>query len=333
MTQLRGWMLVAVLSLALVGAEGQAATKKKHKAEPDKSAAPAMVWKTYSLADMIDPAAAPEETDLFVKFVKKAVEPSSWKTHGGHGTVHYQAACKSLVVHQTPAVQAKVKCLLSAMAMLKSGAEKHAQRRALDEAPNPYGGYFEGPMPASYPPPPPPVALSCPAVKAPSGAKQYGHFVMEDVKVNAMGVTTTIKKIRFMYKGDGIEADVAKCALTNGDSERKGDLDKLIGEVSKLVEKKEGKKEKTEEAKPCCPSCPVPCQPLSGPVSCPSSYSCTPTTCGTLPPPVPATPCAPGNPCPYCPSTCTAPAPVPAPKSKVEEKKPAEETEESLFDD
>src|SRR5262249_8070455 len=65
-----------------------------------------------------------------------------------------------------------------------------------------------------------PVRLE-PKRPTPDHLKQYGHFVMDNVKVNAMGVSCIIKRIRFMYKGDGIDADVAKCALTNGESEKK----------------------------------------------------------------------------------------------------------------
>jgi len=61
----------------------------------------------------------------------------------------------------------------------------------------------------------PATAPCCPAPKSLSmPAKQYGHFVVENVKVNAMGVSVTIKRIKIMYKGDGIDADVAKCGLT-----------------------------------------------------------------------------------------------------------------------
>src|SRR5262249_18068228 len=145
---------------------------------------------------------------------------------------------------------------------------------------------------------PPPVPLTCPAcpaAKSPASAKQYGHFVMQDVKVNAMGVTTTIKKIRFMYKGDGIEADVAKCALTNGDSEHKGDLEKLINEVNKLVDvKKDEKKEKTE-----CPKTETSCpSPVSG-CTAPAPATCLPVPCESAPIGwVPVRPtCAPAAPC------------------------------------
>jgi hypothetical protein len=206
------------------------------------------------------------------------------------------------------------------MAMLKTGAERQAARTP--PVPVPPGG-FESVMPASYPPPPPP--LPCPAMKA-QGAKQYGHFVIDNIKVNAMGVSTTIKKIKFMYKGDGIEADVAKCALSNGDSERKGDLDKLINQVTKLVEEKtEGKKEKLPEPK--ADVAPPPPLPGSGTgcgwsgSSCPSAYpTCLPAPAAV---PVPCTPGPPGSPAPE--PTKGRPA---TSKAKVEEEKKAAEVEE-----
>lgn len=309
MTQTRAWMLMAVLSVVLVGSEGQAAAKKKTQTDPEKTAE--VVRKTYSVAGLIDPAAAADETEMFVKFVMKAVKPTSWKCAGGCGTVQYDGARKCLVVHQTPAVQAQVGCLLKALVTLKNGAEKQDEMRALVGA-----ARCLDPMiaPAAYPslPPPPP----CPAVKAPAGAKQYGHFVMDDIKVNAMGVSTTIKKIKFMYKGDGIEADVAKCAMTNGESEHKGDVEKLISEVSKLIEKKEADKSEPCGSNACvgatskCPAAAVPVGAVA------ETLTSAPTICPPCPPVTTCTPVC-------CPCPCTAECPK---CEKVEEKKdkPAE---------
>src|SRR5207253_36511 len=154
--------------VVFVTPEGEAATKKKTKSHSSTTASK-MVWKTWPLAELIEPTASPEETELFVKFVMKAIRPTTWQGRGGHGTVCYQEENKSLVIHQTSAIQTQVGCLFKAMVMLKAGAEKQAEKRAH----SPACSTFEGVMPAAYPPMPPP--MPCPAPKA-QGAKQYGHF-------------------------------------------------------------------------------------------------------------------------------------------------------------
>jgi hypothetical protein len=67
---------------------------------------------------------------------------------------------------------------------------------------------------------------SCNCAKSKSCAvhtppKQYGHLVLENVTINAMGVSARVKRIRIMYKGDGIDSNLAKCALTAGDDSGK----------------------------------------------------------------------------------------------------------------
>src|SRR5437764_1205866 len=101
---------------------------------------------------------------------------------------------------------------------------------------------------AAQPPDAPPVTRAVyTATPAPLPApatgrsKQYGHFVLDNVKVNAMGVSCTIKRVRFMYKGDGIDADVAKCALTNGESEKKADVPRVLTDLLEKLDKKEEK--------------------------------------------------------------------------------------------
>jgi hypothetical protein len=285
MTPSRWWTLLAVLALAVVGPETHAASKKKTSAS-SKDAEAGLVRKTYHLTYVHDPA----EADLLISFVTRAVEPTSWSGHGGHGKIeaHVNLSSDTLVVHQTPAVHAQISCLLKAVAMYHAESAQRAEQAATAPV------YPQPLVQAVYAAPAPPVApavysapSTCPDAKPTQ--KQYGHFVMDDIKVNAMGVTTTIKKIRFMYKGDGIEADVAKCALTNGDSERKGDLEKLVEQVSKLVEVKDGKKEKVEETKASscnsCPPCPAsvcgtalpPCSSSPGPVSMPAVPAGLPT--------------------------------------------------------
>jgi hypothetical protein len=122
-----------------------------------------------------------------------------------------------------------------------------------------------------------------------------------------MGVSTTIKKIKFMYKGDGIEADVAKCAMTNGDSERKGDLEKLINQLTQLVDEKKEKKPESSmvPALPDC-GCKTACEKCEKGCCSNKPATCPVTTC--CPAPCPSTscstPCCPAASSPCCPTAC-----------------------------
>jgi hypothetical protein len=248
MTQVRCWTLFAVLAIALVGTDGQAATKKK--ADPKKADAN-LVWKSYPVADLFAGESA-EDADLLIKFVTSAIEPSSWASHNGSGQIVCRLPDKVLSIHQTVAVHAQVARLLKALVMLQSDAERRAEKQACCGS----AGAMLGQSVVQAACPAPPAPMCCAPAK--SSCKQYGHFVIDNVKVNAMGVSTTIKKIKFMYKGDGIEADVAKCAMTNGESEHKGDLEKLMKQLTELVEEqqeKKAKKETKEETVHTLPPC------------------------------------------------------------------------------
>jgi hypothetical protein len=303
MTRNRWWVLLTVLAVALAGTESQAATKAK--SAPKKVHA-SLVSKTYPVADLIGDSAGEDASELLIKFVKHAVKPASWEGHGGKGSVEYYPLGKALVIKQTPAVHAQLSCLLKALVKLQADSARNAEKHAccgsaMGAAAAALIGssMSQGVVQAACPAPPAPMC--CPTAK--SSCKQYGHFVMDDIKVNAMGVSTTIKKIKFMYKGDGIEADVAKCAMTNGDSERKGDLEKLMKQVSDLVdaqkEKKEEPKEKKQESK-------VQTLPECGCKECDKCDKCDKCD-GKCKMACPAPTCAPTAPacCPYCP----APAP------------------------
>jgi hypothetical protein len=146
--------------------------------------------------------------------------------------------------------------------------------------------------------------------------KQYGHFVLDNVRVNAMGVSCTIKRVRFMYKGDGIDNEVAKCALTGGESEKKADVPKVLTDLLEKISSG-GKSDEAREITPpkagACYAVPCPA-PHSGTGSM-SSGLLPPTTCG---PAGGAAPCAPAAPKPMP----TIPGPSSAKEKKTAKDKP-----------
>jgi len=265
MTLTRWWTLVAVLAVA-VGAPLAPAVGKK-KTEPAQKTAAPLTQKNYPVGDLVGEGR--EDAEMLVKFVKHAVRPASWSGRGGTATISYSPAGKCLVVDQTTAAHTQIDCLLKALVKLQSDAERRHER-----GPLPAGllgaaaGALigQGVVPAGYcPTPPAPTS-------APKTAKQYGHFVLDNVRVNAMGVTATVKKIKFMYKGDGIDGDVAKCYMTGGQSERKADAEKVLEEVGRLLDEKKEKKPEEPKACPAPCVCPAPCAcPCPAPVCVPVS--------------------------------------------------------------
>jgi hypothetical protein len=140
---------------------------------------PKLIEKTYPLAGL-----AGSDTDLLIQAITRAVKPKTWSDRGGCGTIEYCAERKALIVNQTAGAHKQVEAVLKALAALQSKqpARTSPITRAVYNSPSPH-------------------------------LKQYGHFVLDNVKINAMGVSCAIKRVRFMYKGDGIDADAAKSVL------------------------------------------------------------------------------------------------------------------------
>ncbi len=79
----------------------------------------------------------------------------------------------------------------------------------------------------------------CCCSKSPAEApKQYVHFLIKDIEVKTGDATFTLGKVSFMYKGDGIEADVAKTAMGADTSKALGkvvDVNELAELITKLM--------------------------------------------------------------------------------------------------
>lgn len=214
MNRSRWWTLIAVLALVPVAVRSRAdapqGVKIKCAARCPQPSGRKLIQKSYPVADLI--RTLNEEASgsrLLVRAVTCAVKPTSWSVRGGRGTIEYVPEAKALVINQTADVHEGVEAVLKALVAIQ--AKPHGIQ---------------------------PITRA--AYSAPSGQlKQYGHFVLDNVKVNAMGVSCTIKRIRFMYKGDGIDADVAKCALTNGESEKKADVPRVLADLLEKVGKED----------------------------------------------------------------------------------------------
>jgi hypothetical protein len=236
MTQGRWWTLVALVALAVSGVRaGETETKGKGSSSGSRQTTGTLTGKTYSVKTLAH-TLGQDGADRLISAITHAVKPSSWSKNGGDGTIEYCPSEKVLIVkHQTSEAHRQISSILKALAKMPPSQAcpvAHAAYACADA----------------------PVATPAPAYPAPAEHhKQYGHFVLDNVNLNAMGVSCAIKRIRFMYKGDGIDNEVAKCALTNGESEKKTDVPKVLTDLLEKLEKSEGSK------KPCCSGCAPTC--------------------------------------------------------------------------
>jgi hypothetical protein len=230
MPHTRCWTLTAALALALAAPAFAGTPRSKAK----------LVEKDYSVSDILDALdRGPAGADLIIRALTHTVQPKSWKGRGGVGTIHVHPADNTtLQVCHTPAVQRQVASVLKALKTVC--AAKPAAAPAV--------------MPAACDSSPEPAPLPGPAA---GRSKQYTHFVLDNVRVKAEGVDCTIKRVRFMYKGDGIDADVAKCALTNGESEKKADVPKVLTELLEKLSEGGAAKPKEGNEKPVPVTCAI----------------------------------------------------------------------------
>jgi hypothetical protein len=210
MSHSRCWTLTAALALALTAPAFAGTPRSKAK----------LVEKDYSVSDILDALdRGPAGADLIIRALTHTVHPKSWKGRGGVGTIHVHPADNTtLQVCHTPAVQRQVASVLKALKTVcaaKPATAPAGMTAACDSSPVP------APLPSA----------------ATGRSKQYTHFVMDNVRFKGEGYDCTIKRIRFMYKGDGIDADVAKCALTNGESEKKADVPKVLTDLLEKLDK------------------------------------------------------------------------------------------------
>jgi hypothetical protein len=293
MTQSRWLTLIAVLVAGTAQAGNTPRRLTESLAAPSGHSKHKLVKKIYPVAALLAGQHS-VDPELLVRTITHTVRPRSWDGQGGSGTIVYQAETRTLTVTQSSFVHEEIRSILKTIVAL----------------------YGEQRTPAAviqttYTTPVATCVHLEPKRPTPDHLKQYGHFVLDNVKVNAMGVSCIIKRIRFMYKGDGIDADVAKCALTNGESEKKTvEAPKALTDLLEKLDKSCG----GLKALPASPA-PV-CVPASG---------CVPALpCEAVPVCVPQVPVSETKP-------CLVPVPLrvcPAPPSSV----PQPVREEREFD-
>src|SRR5439155_8300047 len=85
------------------------------------SVAPALVQRTYLVADLVVPLHAGQEKqgkplhETLMSLLKSTIEPETWEGLGGRGTIEYFPLGMTLVVNQTEDIQKGVADLLAGL--------------------------------------------------------------------------------------------------------------------------------------------------------------------------------------------------------------------------
>ena len=206
---------VLVLALAVPAIQAQCSMSACTASCEEKKSEDRMVQKTYPIAPVLHAfGCCPSCPDMLVKFMTQCIAPATWSDHGGKGTMDFCPLRMALIVCQTPEVHKQVGALVKAMDQMASA--------------------YAGPMtlvPVGYhvPPPPPmvcpapPTHVSVPVEKSVHSPepKQHFRFVLDNLRFRTDEKNIlTIKRVEVEYAGDGIDGDVAKCAITLGQSEK-----------------------------------------------------------------------------------------------------------------
>jgi hypothetical protein len=80
--------------------------------------------KVYQVGSLVRPGDGKPEEAALVQLVTRIIEPASWDTMGGSGSIEYFALGKCLVVNQTAEIHERIEALLNALHDAKGDQEK-----------------------------------------------------------------------------------------------------------------------------------------------------------------------------------------------------------------
>lgn len=241
--------LASLLALGLAGPAVHAQCTSSSSCCTAHSVESKLVKKTYPVGPLLHTFGnCPNCPDLLIQFMTQCVAPNSWSGHGGQGTMSFCPMRMALIVRQTPEVQKQVGGLVKAM----------------DKMASVYGGPMSL-VPVGCPllPPPPPLPPAACAygpekpIHEPQ-PKQHFRFILDNLRIRTEDkAIVTIKHVEVEYAGDGIDADVAKCAITLGESEKKAEKSEeksdkgetnAASDKAEEADKAEEKSEKAEKS-------------------------------------------------------------------------------------
>jgi type II secretory pathway component GspD/PulD (secretin) len=128
-------------------------------ASPAFAAGPKPITRTYQVADLVIPISdfqpaekkerAATQEDQLIQMLVQTIQPATWDSNGGSGTIQYFPLTNTLVVNQTPDIQEQVADLLAALRRLQS-VQVALEIRIIstsDDAPERIGVDFNAPPP------------------------------------------------------------------------------------------------------------------------------------------------------------------------------------------
>lgn len=199
MTRSRDWALVAALAMVLAVTGRVWPDGRKDTAAPKGT----QQVKVYALGYLATRAGDPAIGTWLAKTIPQVIEPGSWSSGGGAGTLCYYSQGKILVVSHEAGVQEKVRAFLD---NLKAELPRETKAAAKDKSSSAKPVII--PARLSSPDQDPALPTMDPAfvpqvVNEP--ARHYGHLLLEGVsfKENAF----KLKKFSIMYRGEGLIDD------------------------------------------------------------------------------------------------------------------------------
>jgi RNA polymerase sigma factor (sigma-70 family) len=107
-------------------------TAQLHELQKNKAAKAKSIVKVYPVGDLIPlavggppaPVNSDKEGTALIQVITKTIEPNSWDTGGGTGTIQYFAPGKGLVIGQAPDIHIRVVELLQELRKVKLDQEK-----------------------------------------------------------------------------------------------------------------------------------------------------------------------------------------------------------------
>jgi RNA polymerase sigma factor (sigma-70 family) len=89
-----------------------------------------LIQRVYSLASLLGPKGPTEaEVNLLIRVIQGTIEPKTWSSKGGAGTIDYHPLTNALVINQSPEIQEKIQGFLETIAADTVAKEKKENKK------------------------------------------------------------------------------------------------------------------------------------------------------------------------------------------------------------
>jgi hypothetical protein len=93
---------------------------------------PKLTLKIYKVGDLVSEGEKVEDT--LIRIITHVVDPTSWETMGGPGTIDYWPLGKAFTINQTPEIHERLEALLDGLREMKNQEEETKKKMAAQQA-------------------------------------------------------------------------------------------------------------------------------------------------------------------------------------------------------